>query len=319
MFQHSFMKDNFIMVDDLSLLRVLAAVRDLGTVTEAGAVLGLSPSAVSQQLKRLGRRLEAPVTVRSGRRVTLTPIAHDLLERATPLLDQLEEVLRNLPPASGSISGKVRVAAFTTAIRAGVPSALAHLRALHPRLAFELIELDPDDAYRAVASGRVDLAVVHHWEGQEPLTHSSITTRRVGRDVADVIARKDDFPTHLGSQPLEALSAHDWVSTGRGTLCHSWLVSMFAEAGRAPQITAQLSDFTLHLDFVRAGLGLALIPRLGRSPLPEDLAVLKLAHPPARMVAIATRHVQRHDRAIEATSDQLHTVLNDHQESLSHR
>ncbi|MDA8073421.1 MAG: hypothetical protein M0Z82_17925 [Actinomycetota bacterium] len=42
-------------------------------------------------------------------------------------------------------------------------------------------------------------------------------------------------------------------------------MSMFAQAGQAAQITAELSDFTLHMDYVTAGLGLALIPRLGVS------------------------------------------------------
>lgn len=296
-------------MDDLGPLRVLAAVRDLGTVTEAGAVLGLSPSAVSQQLARLGRQLGTPLTVRSGRRVALTPAAHGLLERATPLLEQLEEVLHTLGPGSEQISGRVRVAAFTTAIRAGIPSTLAGLRDQHPRLVLELIEADPDDAYRALASGRVDLAIVHHWEGQYPAVYPTIDTRRLHHDVADVIARRDHPVTRSREHTVATLATYDWVSTGRGTLCHAWLASMFAQAGQAPQITAELSDFTLHMDYVSAGLGLALIPRLGRPSLPGELTALALPDPPARIVSIATRHTQRHDQTLQAVTDQLQSMF----------
>ena len=64
---------------DPERLRALRALADHGTVTAAGRVLHLSPSAVSQQIAALSRSVGVPLVVRHGRRVRLTPQALVLL------------------------------------------------------------------------------------------------------------------------------------------------------------------------------------------------------------------------------------------------
>jgi DNA-binding transcriptional LysR family regulator len=64
-----------------------------------------------------------------------------------------------------------------------------------------------------------------------------------------------------------------------------------------------LSDYTMHVDFVRAGLGLALIPRLGRPPLPEDLIAVAPSTPPSRVVSIAVRASQADDPTVRVVAD----------------
>ena len=88
-------------------------------------------------------------------------------------------------------------------------------------------------------------------------------------------------------------------------MCHAWLVQMFAEHGRRPDVAAEIADFTLHLDFVRHGLGLALVPRMGRPQLHQDLTTLTLEQTPSRVVAVATRSNQDKDPAIALLRDAL--------------
>jgi DNA-binding transcriptional LysR family regulator len=295
---------------DLAPLRVLAAVRELGTVTEAASVLALSPSAVSQQLKRLGRTAGAPMTIRTGRRIALTPAAHELLDRTTPLLDALDQALRSLTTApAGSLVGRVRLAAFTSALYGGALAAVAALRQSEPGLVIELTGPDPEPAEQALVTGRVDLALVHHWHGQPRLPHPKIDRRHVLDDVADVICRTDDPLATAPSVTARDLGQRTWVATPAGTLCHAWLTSMLAAAGTPPRITAELEDFALHLEYVRAGLGLALVPRLGRRPLPDGLLAVPAADPPKRVVCIAIRRAQRDDPVLAAVADALRAHL----------
>ncbi|MDJ0362503.1 LysR family transcriptional regulator [Rhodococcus sp. H29-C3] len=294
-------------MDELATLRALQAVKDHGTVTAAAAVLRLSPSAVSQQLKRLERATGRSLLVPSGRRVTLTPEAHTLLDQAGPVVARLDELLGIPERVDNAVAGHVRIASFTTAIRHGALPAIAAVQQRHDRLTCSLTEMDPTESHHALAAGSVDIAIVHHWRGQPEPVMPSINAVHIIDDIADVICHRD-LP--LGNSPsLADLAGHDWVSTGAGSLCHSWLTYMFATHGFRPRIAMEISEFSLHVEFAAAGLGLALVPRLGRPPLPERARAIRLDSPPSRRVAIATRSRQSTDHAISIVARALGEYL----------
>lgn len=295
-------------MDEWRGLLALAALRDHGTVTLAAEVLGLSPSAVSQQLKRLEHGTGRAVTIQTGRTLALTPAAHALLDAALPHARALSEHLR--PPATPdtTLTGHVRVASFSTALRAGVLAGVANLRRAHPAMTCSLLEADPDRAHEHLLRGTVDVAVVHHWHGQARPAHPNLTHSPVTEDVADIICRDDD-PLVIGPHSFEALATRDWISTGPGTICHNWLCHLFAQAGHQPTITTHLSDFAQHIDAVAAGLGIALVPRLGRTALPPGVTAIPHAASPKRMIATATRTNQATDPAIAAVRAHLTQTL----------
>lgn len=313
-------------MDELACLRALQAVHVHGTVTAAAAVLHLSPSALSQQIKRLERASGRVLTLPSGRRVVLTPAAHALLEAALPLADQLARVLTDSgsgegdPHEQAQIVGHVRIAAFATALRAHVVTVLARLRHRQPGLTWSLVEMDPDRALPALTGGAVDIALVHYWQGQPAPVHPSLTVTGAHHDPADVVCRRDDplagtTPGTDDEDPdvdtvsVQQLTARGWVSTGTGTVCHDWLLHMFARGGRRPDIVAEVPDFTLHLDLARHGLALALVPRMGRPPLHEELTTLALPDAPARIVSVAHRSNQDDDPAITLLREALLSAL----------
>lgn len=317
-------------MDELACLRAVQAVHNHGTVTAAAGVLHLSPSALSQQIKRLERATGRVLTRPSGRRIVLTPAAHALLEAALPLADQLAHVLSHYgsgaydPHEPVQVVGHVRIAAFATALRAHVVAVLARLRHEQPGLTWSLVEMDPDRALPALTAGAVDIALVHHWQGQPTPVHPSLTVVGAHHDPADVICRRDDplagtspgadqdhpgVDTPVDAVSVQQLTARGWVSTGTGTVCHDWLLHMFARSGRRPDIVAEVPDFTLHLELARYGLALALVPRMGRPPLHEELTTLVLRDAPARIVSVAHRSNQDDDPAITLLREALLPAL----------
>ncbi|MDN5853471.1 MAG: LysR family transcriptional regulator [Actinomycetia bacterium] len=286
---------------DLMLgLTSLQAVRDHGTVTEAAAVLNRSPSAVSAQIKRLGALADRPLTTPTGRRVTLTPYAHRLIDEGMPLALELTELLttRDRDPAR-RLTGQVRVAAFATALRGGVLDAVGALRRDEPDLSVTLTEADPAEAVELLHRGRVDLAVIHHWESQPLPLPNGTSNLPLGVDPADVVAPARIADERRAWEPPH-LAGYDWISTSPGTLCATWLRTMFARHGLNPTIACHAPGFALHLDFVAAGLGLALVPRLGRGTLESQVRTLRLDEStPRRHVSLILRTAQRSDPAID--------------------
>ena len=133
---------------DLVALDSLRAIDSHGSVVAAADVLGFTPSAVSQQIKRLERQTGVPLLERVGRGVMLTRHGRHLVEEGTRLLAGLEELQSGLHRQAATVAGHVRLAAFATALRGLVAPALPPLMAQWPDLRVTLAEREPKPGSR---------------------------------------------------------------------------------------------------------------------------------------------------------------------------
>ena len=76
---------------------------------------------------------------------------------------------------------------------------------------------------------------------------------------------------------------------------------MYEGTGRQPRIAHVAMEFESHLALVRAGLGIALVPRLGREALTDDLVALTAHDPvPTRDIVAVHRRSMADSPALEA-------------------
>lgn len=291
---------------DLLSLRALVAVDDHGTVAAAAEATGYTPSAISQQIKRLEREADVAVLERVGRRVALTEQGRALVEDGRRLFSQLEEVESRLHQRRDAPSGLVRVAAFPTAVRGLVAPLLADLAVHTPRLQVQLTEREPAEAVTLVASGRLDLAVVHNWVGVPLHVPANVEVAALGTDVADILlAAEHPLARRRSVRPADLLD-QPWASTHEGTICHDWLMTMYAGFPRGPQISFWTGEFASQVALVQAGVAVALVPRLGRGPLPDGVVAVGVRDPvPIRQLQAVWRTTQRAHPAVRHLRDRL--------------
>jgi DNA-binding transcriptional LysR family regulator len=286
---------------DLVALDSLRAVDGYGSVVAAADALGFTPSAVSQQIKRLERQTGVPLLERVGRGVMLTRHGRHLVEQGTRLLADLEELQSGLHQQAGTVAGHVRLAAFSTAMRGLIAPALPPVLAAHPSLRVSLTEREPWDAVDLVATGQADLGVAHSW-GDLPLpVPAHVARTMLARDLADVIVRRDHVLAGRAVVTPRDLACEDWIATPEGSICRQWLLRMYDGTGGLPRIAHVAMEFDSHLALVRAGLGIALVPRLGRAPLGPDLVAVPAADPvPCREIVALHRASMSDSPAIAA-------------------
>jgi DNA-binding transcriptional LysR family regulator len=286
---------------DLAGLVSLRAVATHGSVVAAADALGFTPSAVSQQVKRLEKQTGVPLLERVGRGVMLTRHGRHLVDAGTRLLTDLEEIESALHRQAGAVAGHLRVAAFSTAMRGLVAPVVRRLRDAHPDLTLTLTEREPWDTIDLVASGQTDLGVVHSW-GDVPLAiPDHLATTSVAQDVADVIVPREHPLAGRRRVTPHDLVDEDWIATPEGTICRQWLTRMYDGTGRLPRIAHQSMEFDSHLALVRAGLGIALIPRLGRQPIGEELVAVLAEDPvPTRDIVALHRRSMAESPAVTA-------------------
>jgi DNA-binding transcriptional LysR family regulator len=286
---------------DLDALGALRAIDASGSVTAAAETLGFTPSAVSQQIKRLEKQAGVPLLERVGRGVMLTVHGRHLAEEGARLLSDLEELQAGLHRQASTVAGHVRLAAFSTAMRGLIAPVLPPVLKAHPELRISLDEREPWDAISHVASGQADLGIAHNW-GDVPmpvpdhLVRASLTT-----DYADAVVRRDHPLAGRESLTPRDLADEDWIATPEGSICRQWLHRMFDGTGRLPRIAHVSLEYDSHLALVRAGLGTALIPRLGRAALGDDLTAVPVTDPvPNRGIIAVHRASMTDSPAIKA-------------------
>ncbi len=291
---------------DVRRLRVIRELADRGSVVGAARALSLTPSAVSQQIAALERETGTTLVERHGRGVRLTPTGELLVARAHAVFAELEQLDADLAAHLAGEAGALRLGAFATAMGQLVAPVVARLARERPQLTVALVALDPHVALEHLAAGDLDLAVAYAAEGAGRSDDPRIETLPLFTEDYDVAlpageARADGRPVDL-----RRLSGSAWVTTSPGTPCRARVERACHDAGFDPRPVAVSDDYSVLLALVAAGLGVALVPRLGQRTLPPGVALATIAGPPVRReVFVAVRRGSAGRPGIAAVVDAL--------------
>ncbi|MFG2295470.1 LysR substrate-binding domain-containing protein [Streptomyces sp. NPDC048603] len=267
---------------DLARLRALHAVSVHGSVAAAAAALGYTPSAVSQQIAKLERETRTTLLERRGRGVALTEEARHLAATAQELLAIVERAETTLEERRGLPGGLLTVAAFASAARGLLPGVLAELALRHPALDVRLTEVDPHLSVDLVARGVTDLAVAHDWDIAPLPAPEGVDQARIGEERCDLVVPAGHPFARRPVVRREDLGGQRWVCQPPGMVCHDWLVRTLRDAGCEPEVVHVAEENHTLVALVAAGLGVAVIPRLGTGPLPPGAVAVPLEPAPVR-------------------------------------
>jgi DNA-binding transcriptional LysR family regulator len=290
---------------DLGRLRALHAVSVHGSVAAAAIALGYTPSAVSQQITKLERETRTPLLERRGRGVALTDEARHLAATAQELLAIVERAETTLEERRGLPTGRLTIGAFASAARGLLPGVLAELGRRHPGLDARMTEVDPHLSIDLVARGMIDLALAHDWDIAPLPAPEGVEQAVIGDDLCDLLVSEEHPLASRVSVRREDLAGQRWICQPPGTVCHDWLVRTLRAAGCEPDLAHQAEEYHTQLALVAAGLGIALIPRLGRGPLPAGVVALALDPVPKRRLYALWRTGAARRPAITATVESL--------------
>jgi DNA-binding transcriptional LysR family regulator len=275
---------------DIGSLQALAAVEQHGSVIAASEVMGFSPSAVSQQIKKLEKQTGFSVLERRGRGVLLTERGLTLAAYGRRILAELEELQSTLLSNPGKPYGRLKVAAFSTACRGLVGPMLGMLASSGTDLDLSVLAEDPREAVARVAGGEADLGIVHDWNSVPLVIPEHLVLEWLCEDIADLLVHRSHPLAGRAHVVAEDMVEERWISTPHGAICNEALLRLFADLGRVPDIQVYDPDFSTHIALVEQRVVVALVPRLGRPALPADVVAVPVAKPvPARRVGMVHR------------------------------
>ena len=247
---------------DLHQLRYVIAIAEEGNFTRAAAKLYLSQPSLSVQVRKLEQELRTPLFVRLGRRAALTSAGEAFVEQARKALFEVAEARRRVEEVRGVRAGRVGVGVLPSVAATVLPSVLARFGRRHPRVEVSLVEENVShDFEEMVHGGQLDLAVI-----RMPCSRDDLEHQLVVREPMLVLFPPRHRLAGRSEVDLSALRDEQFVSMKATHGLHELLVQVCARAGFTPHVTVSTGQLSTVWGMVRAGAGVAVLPRIATAP-----------------------------------------------------
>ena len=290
---------------DVSRLRLLREVALRGSIAAASREVGLTPSAVSQQLAVLEREAGTSLLDRTPRGVRLTGAGHALVDRAAGILELLEAARADLDRLSGELAGQVRVGTVASAAAALVSRASTRLADQHPEIDLTVTVAEPASSIDALVAGDLDIAVVDVYDGVPVAVPEYLVATELCTEPLVLVGPAGSFPGRT-SVALSELADQAWVMPPASAACGQAVRSACRTIGFEPGVRWETDDMLLLVRAVAQRHGVAVLPRLA---IADDIATVELralAEPGMHRQLLALSRTSSSDRpVIRAVLDEL--------------
>lgn len=243
---------------DLTTLRLFVATCTLRNIARAGEQQHIGASAISKRLAQLERTVNAPLFERGRRGVVPTAAGEILLEHARAMLASADRVARDMAAYRHGIKGQVRVLASMSSIAEQLPDDIASFLAepAHAEIRVDLEEQVSSQIVRAVREGLAPLGIC--WDAADT---EGLQTRRYRSDRLVLVAHPQHPVARHARLAFADSLAYEHVGLPASTAVYTMLARAAAIAGQPLHYRTVVSTFEASLRCVRAGLGMAVVPR----------------------------------------------------------
>jgi DNA-binding transcriptional LysR family regulator len=256
-------------MDDLRQMQVFASVVRYRSMSAAARALGLTPSAVSQQVKELEQRSGVTLLLRTTRSLTLTDAGERFYNACVAMVSAAERARAELGSARTEPGGELRISAPVGFAR-HLHLALRELLHAHPSLTLSQRLRDERDD---LVAARIDLGIAF---GNLP--DSDWSAQKLGSFQFWLCASPDYLRRQATPRRPEDLAAHDWIRLGRDIVpTDVWLVG---PDGQTVTISARArvmaNEQQANESACLAGLGIGQLSSLDVAPLVASGRLVRL-------------------------------------------
>lgn len=247
-------------------LRAFEATARLLSVTKAAKTLFVSQPTVSIQLRELSETLGERLFETTGRQIRLTQAGEALYATVYELSGCWQRLESNLAEINGLVSGKLRIAAVTTA-EYFVPDLLGPFATAHQGVEIELAIENRDRIVGRLSQGLDDLTVM-----MMPPANLALERLEFQKNPLLIIAPAG-HPRQQQAINLDDLASERWLMREPGSGTRMAAEQYFQALGFKPNVVMNLGSNEAIKHAVAAGLGIGVLSEVAIRPLLEARAV----------------------------------------------
>lgn len=242
---------------NISQLRTFVMVVEHGSFSAAARVMGLSQPAVTMQVQALEADLDVTLLDRKYRKVELTEAGRTLLPRAQRMLEEVEEARLAISELSGSVTGRLELAASTTPGQYVLPRLLGGFCAAYPEVGVSLRVMDTAEVTDAVIDG-----VAHVGMTGANVPGAKAHFAQLGSDDLVMICPPDHPLAQETHVPLAGVVEHPIIMRESGSGTRQVSERIFRAAGIDPgdlNVVMELGTSEAIVNAVEGGLGIGVV------------------------------------------------------------
>lgn len=254
---------------EFAQLSAFLEVAETGGFARAAARLAITPSAVSQSIRRLEDRLGVRLFNRTTRSVSMTEAGRLLKSSLLPAMSALRDATQVVEPLAGTVRGLVRLTASRVATELILQPRLPAFRLLYPEVS---LEISVEDRSVDLVQARFDVGI-----RRGELVDKDMIGRRLTADEPMVVVGAASYFGRQGRPHRpEDLIHHECIRIRRraSETLPPW---RFRKKGADFELNVTghvvVDDAVLARDAARSGIGLA---HLARAFVADDLAAGRL-------------------------------------------
>ena len=269
-------------------LKYLVALADHKHFGRAAAASFVSQPTLSTQIKKLEDELGVALVERAPRKVMLTPVGREIVERARRVIAEVEQMAEIARRSKDPEAGTVRLGMFPTLGPYLLPHVLPAVRERFPRLELLLVEEKTDQLLIRLREGRLDAALlalpIHDDQLHiEPLFDEPFLL---------AVPQRHELASH-DSLRLHDLDDRHLLLLEDGHCLRDQALEVCRLSGADERDGFRATSLETLRQMVAAGVGITLLPALSvQPPVPPspDIRLLPFeGQPPHRRIAMLWR------------------------------
>ena len=297
---------------ELGQLQVFLAVMDTASVTRAAERVGLSPGAVSQQLRALGAGLGVELFIRAGRKIAPTGHALRLAEHARAVLHQVDRLEQEFRQDETGDNRPFHFATGATALIYRLGKPLRLLRRRFPQSEILVTVAATEEIVAGLLARRFDLGLLSMPVPEDKLNVLPLFEEELlGLRPAPVrsAGAKAARARIVQLRPEELQDAPFLLYPPRSNMRLS-IDTFFRQLGITPRVIMEADDTEAIKRLVESGFGYSMLPEFSLRGQSRFLQLFRVAgHRLARHQALAMPRTEYPRALTLSIAREIHSAL----------
>lgn len=266
----------------LSQLRILVAVAEQGSFSEAALDLEMSQSAVSHAIAALENFLGVVLLVRGRHGASLTPLGREIVDHAREMVGRADAIVKAAEAARGLKKGQVRIASFRSVATHVLPIAIAQFHQQYPAITVNLSEHENySQVEETLQDGQADIGFTFMPAGKQFEVWQVLSDEFI----ALLPSTFQSTSSHLTWQEL---TSHPLIMPPTDYVMMRQVYEHAEAYGYSLKVAYEVETDATIVSLVAQGLGAAILPRLAAEPIPAGVKTYSLPVPLKRSIGVVT-------------------------------
>jgi len=226
---------------DIRRLALLVEVVEQGSITAAAELMMYTPSAVSQQLRKLEQEVGQPLLNRRSRGVVPTEAGQVLADHARKIVRQMRAAQSDLDQIAGLKRGSLTIGTFPTLAGSFLPTVIRVFKKRYPAINLSVRSARFDELVADLESGTTGLCLLWDYPWN-PFEDETVRVTEVFQESTVVLVARGHRLADREEITMEELRHESWIVRAEAHPVLEVLQRSAHEAGFEPTIGFLAND-----------------------------------------------------------------------------